>query len=72
MFQPHIRPWPAAASRRRRVRDPPLASDALVDKRLAVGGQRGDLGFDERAHPILLLRPVQDCAHGFVLFIEGR
>ena len=28
------------------LRDPPLAGDALVNQRLAVGGESGDLGFD--------------------------
>jgi len=34
-----------------RLRDPPLASDALVNQRLAVGGERGDLGFQVSSHP---------------------
>jgi hypothetical protein len=29
-----------------RLRDPPLAGDALMNQRLAIGGERGDLGFD--------------------------
>ena len=29
-----------------RLRDPPLAGDAFVNQRLAVGGKGGDLGFN--------------------------
>ena len=67
-----IRPWPAGASWRRRLGDPPLAGDAFVNQRLAVGGERGDLGLDARNN---LLRfgklDVQIIADGFLLIV-GR
>jgi hypothetical protein len=55
------------AARHVRLRDPPLAGDALVNQRFAAGGQRGDLGFNAGANLILLRGLLLNLAYGLTL-----
>src|SRR5438876_12153748 len=54
-----------------RLGDPPLADDAFVNQRLAVGGESGDLGF-EVVFDALRLRElrIQESANGLLILVR--
>ncbi len=55
-----------------RLGDPPLAGDAFVNQRLAVGSKRGDLGFDRLSRSLHSLRLAADQAARLAFSLESQ